>query len=311
MVRHWWTEPSVQAQSRWEAIDRALGTRADAKEFAIFLDRLRATLSYRDPAFRAQVHDWLTELSKPDRATLLDETLAVCRGGTESCEDRLVATWNDAQNLRRNDDIRNGVYDQRIEEVLDTARQMFRIDILTDIARRHERGHAVEDPVELYLAYVVRLRGALGLTTVAPAMQFYPLSGLSQADLTAARDTVLAREREEFDDFLVLDYEPWQTLLRRQDPQAYAQAEQEAHRLLASTFEQRLQEEVDKLGLDAADRDAVEDARKDLGPSIMRRIRYEALAPLTRARLQTLEQAPERQAVEEAAAREDARTPPG
>ncbi|ARP89937.1 hypothetical protein CAL14_06240 [Bordetella genomosp. 9] len=100
---------------------------------------------------------------------------------------------------------------------------MFRIDILTDIARRHERGHAVEDPVELYLAYVVRLRGALGLTTVAPAMQFYPLSGLSQADLTAARDTVLAREREEFDDFLVLDYEPWQTLLRRQDPQAYAQ----------------------------------------------------------------------------------------
>nr|WP_232462536.1 NEL domain-containing protein [Bordetella genomosp. 9] len=98
-----------------------MGTRADAKEFAIFLDRLRATLSFRDPAFRAQVHDWLAELSKPDRATLLDETLAVCRGGTESCEDRLVATWNDAQNLRRNDDIRNGVYDQRIDEVLDTG----------------------------------------------------------------------------------------------------------------------------------------------------------------------------------------------
>ncbi|WP_232462537.1 hypothetical protein [Bordetella genomosp. 9] len=94
-------------------------------------------------------------------------------------------------------------------------------------------------------------------------------------------------------------------------PAGVCAAEQEAHRLLASTFEQRLQEEVDKLGLDAADRDAVEDARKDLGPSIMRRIRYEALAPLTRARLQTLEQAPERQAVEEAAAREDARTPPG
>ncbi|HTK00053.1 MAG TPA: NEL-type E3 ubiquitin ligase domain-containing protein, partial [Bordetella sp.] len=285
-VRYWWTQSAVEAQQRWDAIERAVGMRPDAAEFALFLDRLRTTASYRDAGFRAQVVEWLTELSRPERKTLLDETLGVCQGATESCEDRVVATWNDAQNLRRNDDVRLGVYDDRIPDVLDTARQMFRINVLTEIARGHERTRPVLDPVELYLAYLVRLRDSLGLTTVAPAMRFYDLSFVTPHDLAKARETVLARERGEFNTFLVLDYEPWQTLLRRKDAQGYAQAEQEVHRLLETTYEQRLGEEIDKLGLDPGNKALIADARKDLGPVIMREIRYRALSPLTDKYLQ-------------------------
>ncbi|AOB32116.1 hypothetical protein AKI39_17450 [Bordetella sp. H567] len=88
--------------------------------------------------------------------------------------------------------------------------------------------------------------------------------------------------REEFDAFLVLDYEPWQTLLQRKDPGAYTQAEQEAHRLLEAGFEQELREELARNQLDPQD----SDARAQLGRTVMRRIRYRALAPLTHSRLE-------------------------
>ncbi len=85
-------------------------------------------------------------------------------------------------------------------------------------------------------------------------------------DLSSAHETVLARERAEFDKFLVLDYEPWQTLLKRRDAKAYADAEEEARRLLETTFEQRLREEMGKFSLNPADEGLLEDARRDLGP---------------------------------------------
>ncbi|CAM3846168.1 NEL-type E3 ubiquitin ligase domain-containing protein [Bordetella bronchialis] len=289
-VRYWWSRPAVDAQSRWDAIDRTLGRRADALEFAVFLDRLRTTVSYRDPAFRAQVEEWLEEISRPERQALLRETLAVCQGGTETCEDRLISTWNDTQNLRRNDDVRAGLFDDRVPEVIDTARQMFRLEVLTAIARAQERSRVVIDPIELYLAYAVRLRDPLGLATVAPMMRFYDLSFVTAHDLLKARETVQARERAEFAQFLVLDYEPWQSLLKRKDAAAYAAAEQEARRLLETTFEPRLREEMEKLGLDPADEGLRQDARTNLGPGIMREIRYRALSPLSRGYLSPREQ---------------------
>jgi Leucine-rich repeat (LRR) protein len=281
-VQYWWTQASPDTLARWDAIALAVGAEDNAAQFSLFLDLLRTTICYRDPAFRAQVEDWLTELAKPECKALLDETLAVCMGATETCEDRLLLAWNDMQALRVNDDIRRGLYDDRLNEVVDIARQMFRINVLGEIARNKERTLTMPDEVEVYLAYVANLRDSLGLATIAPGMRYFSVSDVTATDLAEARETVLARERQEFDKFLVLDYEPWQTLLRRKNSQAYADAEKQAHGLL-DVFEQRLRQEVDKLGLDGQDTALLADARKDLGPVIMREIRYSALEPLTRA----------------------------
>ncbi|OZI19666.1 hypothetical protein CAL26_18895 [Bordetella genomosp. 9] len=281
VTRVWWSDPSQEAGTRWDAIDRALGPRDDVVEFAGFLDKLRMTISFRDPGFRAQVEDWLIELSKLERRALLDDTLLVCNGATQTCEDRITVAWNDMQKLRRNDDIRRGLYDDRVHEAVDIAREMFRIDVLTEFASRQERGRPMPDPVELYLAYLVRLREPLDLTTVAPMMRFYELSLVTAHDLVKARETVQARERAEFDMFLVLDYEPWQTLLKRKDAAGYARAQADAERRLAEQFDGLLREAVDGLGLDPADASLLDNARANLGPGIMRRIRYEAMRPLT------------------------------
>jgi Leucine-rich repeat (LRR) protein len=280
-ARYWLSGKSEAEQARWDAIEHALAGSAEAVALKTFLGRLRHTLSYQDMAFRAQVADWLVEVSKPERKPLLDDTLAICHGATQSCEDRVVCTWSALQTLWRNDDIRQGMYDDRVEAALDLARQMFRLNVLIEIARRKERTMAHADQVEVYLAYVVRLRNELGLTTVAPTMRFYEISGVKPQDVAQARETVLAREREEFDKFLVLDYEPWQTLLKRKDAKGYAAAQEKMHQLLETDFERRMQEELAKLNLDTTNVVALEDARKDLGPVIQREIQYRALAPLS------------------------------
>lgn len=288
-VRHWWSE-SIDAQARWKVIEQKVGMQRDAMEFSLFLDRLRRTVGYRDEAFRAQVAEWLVELSRPERKDLLEQSLQTCLGATETCGDRVIATWNDLQTLRRNDDIEHGMYDNREKDVIQVAREMFRLGVLTDIARDKEReltsigspGGREPDEVEVYLAYVFGLRESLGLRTIAPYMRFHHLSGVSGQDLATAREAVLAQERVEFDAFLTLDYRPWQTLLRRKNARAYADAEAAALRALEDRFESELQQELDKLGFDANDAPALADARKRLGPDVMRRIRYDAMAPLTR-----------------------------
>ncbi|CAM3741555.1 NEL-type E3 ubiquitin ligase domain-containing protein [Bordetella flabilis] len=285
-ARYWLRGRPEAEMGRWDAIEHELAGSGKGAALTAFLGRLAHTLSYKDMAFRTQVADWLVELSKPERKALLADTLTICRGATESCEDRVVLTWNALQTLCRNDDIRQGLYDDRIDEALDLARQMFRLNVLTEIARQKEATLAYADQVEVYLAYVVRLRNELGLTTVAPAMRFYEISGVKPHDVVQARQTVLAREREEFDQFLVLDYEPWQTLLKRKDPERYAAAHEKMHQLLDSEFERRMQEELAKLALDATAVRVLEDARKDLGPVIQREIQYSVLAPLSRALLE-------------------------
>ncbi|OZI61638.1 NEL-type E3 ubiquitin ligase domain-containing protein [Bordetella genomosp. 11] len=279
-VQQWWSKSAGEDRARWETVAQAMGMHDGATQFSLFLDLLRTSVSYSDAAFRAQVEDWLVELAKPERSALLQDTLAVCEGAAESCEDRIVSVWNDMQKLRLNDDIRQGLYDSRMADVVAIARQMFRIDALTDIARQKERTLSVSDEVEVYLSYVVKLRDSLGLTTVAPGMRFYDRREVTAEDLEVALEQVRARERDGFEKFLVLDYEPWQTLLKRRDAKAYADAEQRSHDMLEA-FEQRLQQEIDRLGLDPQDQTLVADARKDLGPGIMRQIRYEAMAELT------------------------------
>ncbi|CAM3778167.1 NEL domain-containing protein [Bordetella sputigena] len=294
VVWHWWSRPSEDAQARWEAIEHAMGTREEAVQFALFLQRLRETASYRDAGFRAQVEEWLVEISKPERESLLHASLGVCVEASASCDDGIVSVWNDLQVLRRDDDARNGLYDERIEELVGIAREVFRINALNEIARAKERALLDEaarrpdpkpmvDAVEVYLAYLVHLRDALDLKLLAPRMQFYDSSSVTPEDLADARRTVLAREREEFDQFLVLDYAPWQTFLKRRDAQAYTRAEQAARAALDAQFEQALEAEIARLDLPAGDAALLEDARRNLGPGVMRQIRYRAMAPLTRA----------------------------
>ncbi|MGY3033773.1 hypothetical protein ACVIIV_002943 [Bradyrhizobium sp. USDA 4354] len=52
------------------------------------------------------------------------------------CEDRVTLMWNGMQTARLNADIEDGLYDDRLAELLQHARVMFRLEALDGIARQ-------------------------------------------------------------------------------------------------------------------------------------------------------------------------------
>jgi Leucine-rich repeat (LRR) protein len=275
----------AEAVSRWQAIEQSVEAGSEEAgsmaEFRVFLDRLRATAGYRDAALRTEVRNWLVELSKPERQSLLRTTLGICRTSTTSCQDRVAWTLNEVFKARANDDILSGRHDGRPGDVVDIARQMFRLDELGGIARRKAASMTVVDEVEVYLGFLVKLRPSdkLGLNLLVPDMNYFASAGLTQQDLDDALRIVRESESAGFDSFFVTRYEPWQALLRRKFGARYEQA---VDKLADLPFDADFKRQVDaklaegKLAADDAD------ARRAAERAVESEMRYRALAPLTR-----------------------------
>jgi hypothetical protein len=273
----WLLQDAPQAAQRWQALDNP----AEAREFVKFLNRLLNPRSTQDTvfkteAFRADVVALLTELSLPERDAVRANVFALCTDATAACDDRVLWTLGQLKALLQNDDVRLGRYDDRVGDVIQLGRQMFSLEILAQIAREKVRTLTHIDEVEVYLAYAVKLRQALGLTSVAPDMLFFRVSGVTQADVDDALRTVRNRQRTEFPMFLALDYEPWQTLLQRREPLRHDAVQAILHEEMERCLEPELRSSLHALGLDPDD----EDARRTVGPAISRDIRYRVLAPL-------------------------------
>jgi Leucine-rich repeat (LRR) protein len=280
-VRHWLDAQHDEAAQRWAAIGHALDASspdaAATAQFRRFVDELRATASYKDPHFRASVQEWLVELSKPERKSLLDRTLQACATATERCDDRVALTFNELKKMRMHDDIRIGRYDGRPAEAVNVIRQTFRLDKLQDIAYRKIKSLSRVDDVEVYLAYAVKLREPLELSTVVPDMRFFDISGVTQADLDAALQAVRAAERSGFYRDLVLD-DTWNAYIKPKLAARYEAAEGKLGELADAPLQERIRAELRQRGLDPDDLDAY----RGISKSVWEDMRYEVLEPLTR-----------------------------
>ncbi|CAM3420557.1 NEL-type E3 ubiquitin ligase domain-containing protein [Bordetella flabilis] len=273
-----WLLPDMpEAAQRWEA----QANPAEAQEFVQFLNRLHYPKNTKESvfetaAFRASVVSLLTELSLPERAELRVDVYALCKDATANCDDRVLWTLGRLRALLLNDDIRLGRYDDRVGDVIELGRQMFSLDVLAQIAREKVRTLTYIDEVEVYLAYAVQLRQALRLTSVVADMLYFKASGVTPADVDNALQTVRHRQRTEFPMFLALDYEPWQTLLRRRDPDRHDAFQASAHEEMERCLEPELRSRLQAVGLDPHD----DDARRTVGLAVSRDIRYRVLEPL-------------------------------
>jgi hypothetical protein len=291
-VERWFNGQEAEAAARWNVIGQAVEadtqTRAAAEAFRGFLDRLRGV--ERVEALRPEVVEWLVELSRPERQALRIATFGAAIGPTEMCQgrldwcaDRVGWTMNQLRGLRLNDDIERGLYDHQPQAVVEAARQMFRLDVLNEIARQKVKQIGREDEaLEIYMAYAVKLRDALNLTTVTSGMRYYGITGIKDHDLADALRTVQSRERAEFEQFLAVSYEPWRALLKRRMGERYDSAVIKMHDLVEQRLEGAIQAEIAALGLGTDDTAALEDARKDVGPRLTQDIQYSVLGPLTR-----------------------------
>jgi Leucine-rich repeat (LRR) protein len=279
-----WVTPStptnIAATSRlW----RSFADEPGAASFAQFLLRLGQTVNSTDPQFRASVAEWLTHLET--RSELRQATFDFSEEATASCEDRVSLSFNAMRELRLSFDVARGDYDNRLPELIDLARGMFRLDELARIAAETTQtlqrtlaptGEAVLE-IEVYLAYQTRLRESLALPIGTRNMRYFNLSNITQTDLDEAVQRVRQAEQNNFANYLSSEWQPWQRVLQRLAPEMYERARNELVQAMSDEFTRRMNNQLQRMALLNET-----DAERAVGAQVRAEIEQEVYGQLTR-----------------------------
>ncbi|HCO2741123.1 TPA: invasion protein, partial [Shigella sonnei] len=181
-VAAWFPEADRrEVSTQWTSFS----TEENSRAFSAFLDRLSDTVSARNTSgFREQVAAWLEKLSAS--AELRQQSFTVAADATESCEDRVALTWNNLRKTLLVHQASEGLFDNDTGALLSLGREMFRLEILEDIARDKVRTLHFVDEIEVYLAFQTMLAEKLQLSTAVKEMRFYGVSGVTANDLRTA-----------------------------------------------------------------------------------------------------------------------------
>ncbi|WP_349253673.1 NEL-type E3 ubiquitin ligase domain-containing protein [Bradyrhizobium sp. CB82] len=213
-----------------------------AAEYALFLDKLQKTVNYDNPEFRQAVAEDLRQAAI--RPQLRQQFFQLAFGASETCQDRITLTWNGMQTARLNADVEDEVYDDRLGELIQQARVLFRLNALEPIARQKVNSLRFVDEIEVYLAYQVKLRERLDLKLIAPDMRFFDVAHVTDDDLNAAEIQVRNEETAEFADYLATRWQPWEMVVSRVAPEAHAQTQDRLVEAMVDEFPGRLQQRL-------------------------------------------------------------------
>ncbi len=270
-VTAWFPENKQSDVSQiWHAFEHE----EHANTFSAFLDRLSDTVSARNTSgFREQVAAWLEKLSAS--AELRQQSFAVAADATESCEDRVALTWNNLRKTLPVHQASEGLFDNDTGALLSLGREMFRLEILEDIARDKVRTLHFVDEIEVYPAFQTMLAEKLQLSTAVKEMRFYGVSGVTANDLRTAEAMVRSREENEFTDWFSL-WGPWHAVLKRTEADRWALAEEQKYEMLENEYPQRVADRLKASGLSG---DA--DAEREAGAQVMRETEQQIYRQLT------------------------------
>ncbi|EDL3206216.1 hypothetical protein CQ872_02220 [Salmonella enterica] len=261
----------------------AVASEENADIFSDFLNRLR--YRYRDSqyeSFRSQVKECLIRMA--DKPELREKLFLCAYDSTLNCDDRISLTWNIMRVAEMAFTVEQEGHEGNLPEIIDIARQVFRIKELADIADKkikqiQRNDDAFHEDLEVVLGLQTQLRDALQLTRTAPDMYFFRFSHLTEIDVKSAERQVRTAENRRFESWLN-NWEPWQIVLKRIDPPWYEIAENEKYAFIDSPeFEARMQE---KLILHKVPPENHEAASITLGPIITAEKIHEIFVTQTR-----------------------------
>ncbi|MCA1500280.1 NEL-type E3 ubiquitin ligase domain-containing protein [Bradyrhizobium sp. NBAIM14] len=274
-----WLADDPAALGEWQHFADEPG----AQDYAQFLERLRATVNYGNDGFRQAVADDLRQAAA--NPTLREQFFAQASEANASCEDRVTLHWNGMQTARLNADVEDGVYDDRLGDLIQRGRVAFRLEALDEIARDRvnslANGNPNVDDIEVYLAYQHRLREPLELSHVAPDMRFLAVSHVSEDDATEALNLVRGREASQFTDYMASRWQPWETVLRRIAPDEYEAMQDRLVEAMGGEFQTRLDQRLAERGLlgdPDAERVLGAQVRKEIAGEIKGEVMHRVLA---------------------------------
>ncbi|WP_017347421.1 NEL-type E3 ubiquitin ligase domain-containing protein [Pantoea sp. A4] len=272
-VADWFPQPLAAARMQtWSGF----AEQESAREFSQFLDRLRLTVNYDSEMFRTNVRSWLDELEQ--NAALRQESFTASHCATDSCEDRVSLAYNEMKKLRTTAEVNSGRYDRDPKGFSDKLRGIYRLELLDGIAREHVSRLRAVDPIEVYLAYQVKLRTQLKLPIDTEDMRFFAVSHVTQADINKALQSVLTEEAKGFTAWLAGN-PAMQNLLQRRYPDAFRQAQEAVEDVVADpdVYTARINALLRK---DHLENDA--DAMREAGIQLMKQLNLEHFGPLVR-----------------------------
>ncbi|WP_258768845.1 NEL-type E3 ubiquitin ligase domain-containing protein [Bradyrhizobium arachidis] len=233
-----WLKGEPEAIAAWQNFAHEAG----APEYALFLDKLQKTVNYDNPEFRQAVAEDLRQAAI--RPQLRQQFFQLAFGASETCQDRITLTWNGMQTARLIADVEDEVYDDRLGELIQQARVLFRLNALEPIARQKVDSLRFVDEIEVYLAYQVKLRERLDLQLIAPDMRFFDVAYVTDDDLNAAEIQVRNEEAAGFADYLATRWQPWDMVVSRIAPEAHAQMENRLAEAINEEFPSRLEQRL-------------------------------------------------------------------
>jgi hypothetical protein len=200
----------------------------------------------------------------PDPWTLMVEVRGV-EGETR------LEHWMARNKARAIDDICLGRYNDRVTDALAVMQQIFCLDSLRDITSM-----GLLDDVEVYLAYVVKLRGRLHLSTLVPDIGFCYIPNITQSELESAVQAVREAEQAAFRKWLVVD-NTWNALIKQKLPARYEKAESTLRDLEGNPLQQRIRTELEMRKQDPTNLDN----QNKIRDRILRDMQYEVRERLT------------------------------
>ncbi|EAA6333062.1 type III secretion system effector E3 ubiquitin transferase SspH2, partial [Salmonella enterica subsp. enterica] len=214
-----WLVPAREGEpapaDRWHMF----GQEDNADAFSLFLDRLSETENFiKDAGFKAQISSWLAQLAEDE--TLRANTFAMATEATSTCEDRVTHALHQMNNVQLVHNAEKGEYDNNLQGLVSTGREMFRLATLEQIAREKAGTLALVDDVEVYLAFQNKLKESLELTSVTSEMRFFDVSGVTVSDLQAAELQVKTAENSGFSKW-ILQWGPLHSVLERKVPERF------------------------------------------------------------------------------------------
>jgi hypothetical protein len=311
-LKSWYAEVGQAVPQVWNKYLEEEG----APEFSRFLDRLcRGNVNYQDPAYRKRVLGLLNHLS--EHPGQIPVCMGIAFGQSGNCDDRVSLTFNMMEQARLTYEIECRLYDDNPERVIDLIRQAFLREELERIADEKIPTLRLVDHTEVYLGFQERLARAFGIELGARNMRWYGVSGITDEDLKRAAVRLIEALGTRFEQYLASS-EPWQGLLSRVYKEGLERSREKQMDL--PRFEKELDEELERLtaranvdlesvaperevslreqnensarspealgdserGAVALTGQALDDARRNLGAKVMKRIADEANVEVTR-----------------------------
>lgn len=224
-VARWKKESGATGDAQSDALWKSFQGHDNAHRFAQFLVRLRETSDYKSarlqPNFQQRIGRLLAQLEQADNTALRELCFAQAAEAVDTCGDRVALSLLHMETAcathQAEVKVRNGGYDNQLQDLVDLAKGMYRLQQLEEISRAKVKTLNFVDEIEVYLGYLVHFSQEFKLPVQMETMLYPRCSQITEADVIAARNTLTGHEET-----FLANWGPMDMMMKKLDPDGFS-----------------------------------------------------------------------------------------